>query len=227
MLLRGSLLQPDINFRISFPEVNGSIRNLVDTKIKFLEQNPEQMNQQVASLILFRTFINTNSGLNFQSGVQKTTANTLTEFLTNQASLFFSSLLTDLYQNVGFISGVDFNVNYDINRTVAGTQTNASELVFNVRHRLWNDQWAVSIGANYGNSSAFNPSNSYFNPESIIEWNTPVTGLKVRVYYKGTDGIDGTRHRAGTGVSYRREFNSFSDFKKGLREQKVSSGAIQ
>lgn len=220
MLLKGSLLQPDINFKLGFPDLNGPLRNIVDTKVRFLEKNPEQMNQQVASLILFRTFINSNSNLGLQSGFQSTTFNTFTEFLSNQVSIFVSSLLSEAFENVGFISGVDFNVNYDANKTILGTQTNASEVVFNLRHRLWNDQWAVSIGGNYGNSSAFNKNNSYFNPESVIEWNTPVTGLKMRIYYKGIDGIDGVRHRVGTGVSYRKEFNSLSDFKKGIKEQK-------
>ncbi|MEO6190545.1 MAG: translocation/assembly module TamB domain-containing protein, partial [Saprospiraceae bacterium] len=224
MNMRGSLLKPDINFKLSFPDISGGLRNLLEPKLRYLEQNPEQMNQQVATLILFRTFIGTSSNIGLLSSVRSTGINTISEFLSNQVSIFVSNLLSEAFGKVDFISGVDFNVNYDANKTVYGTQqTNASELAVNLKQRLLNDQLSFSFGGNYGNSSAINPNNSYFNPESIIEWNTPVAGLKMKIYYRGVDGIDGVRRRVGTGVSYRKEFNSLKDLKKGLKEQQIKN----
>ncbi len=224
MNMTGSLLKPDIKFKIGFPELTGTLKNLTDTKVRTLEQNTEQMNQQVASLILFKTFITTNSTLTPLKGVQSTGLNTISEFLSNQLSIFVTNILSEAYGNSNFVSGVDFNFNYDANKTLLGQdQSNASEFVFNVKHRILNDEWAISIGANVGNNAAFAQTN-YFNPESVIEWNTPVPGLKMRIYYRGVTGIDGTRHRVGTGVSYRKEFNSFKDFKKAIKDQRSNDG---
>ncbi|MEP7197365.1 MAG: translocation/assembly module TamB domain-containing protein [Saprospiraceae bacterium] len=224
MIMQGSLLKPDISFKLGLPELTGSLRNWADAKIKILEQNPEEINQQVASLIIFRTFIGTGSKLDNISTVQNTGINTFSEFLSNQISIFASNLLAEAYDKVGIVSGVDVNVNYNPNTIVVGSeQTNASEVVFNIKHHLWNDEWAVSIGGNYGNNSPFNQT-SYFNPESIIEWNTPVPGLKMRMYYKGVEGVDGVRHRLGTGVTYRKEFNSLKELKIGLKEQLTGNG---
>ncbi|MCC6816297.1 MAG: translocation/assembly module TamB domain-containing protein [Saprospiraceae bacterium] len=220
MLMKGSLLKPDITFKLAFPNLSGTLKNYVDTKVRFLEQNPQQLNQQVASLIVFRTFIESNatggnaSQLIGNAGVS-TGISTLSEFLTNQFSIFISNFIYEVfYSNLNVVSGIDFKVNYNPNRSILGVNAsaNSSEWAFNLKHSLWDDEWAVTIGANVGNNSIFNK-NSYFNPESAIEWNTPVEGLKMRIYYRGVDGIDGIRHRVGSGINYRKEFNSLGEIK--------------
>lgn len=225
MIMKGSLLKPDIGFKIGFPYLTGQLRNFTDAKIRVLEQNPQQMNQQVAFLIIFRTFqeSNTNFGSNIISGnaTLNTGVKTISEFLSNQVSIFVSNLLSEVYGSDGVVSGVDVNLNVDPNRTILGAPTNSSEVVFNVKHHLWNDEWAVSIGANFGNNSTLTD-NQYFNPESSIEWNTPVNGLKMRIYYRSVEGIDAFRQRVGIGVNYRKEFNSLSDMKKFLKENNKS-----
>ena len=220
MILTGSLLKPDINFTLSFPELTGSLKTICDNKIRFLEQNPDQLNQQVAALIAFRTFIGTNSNLGLVSGIGNTTINTMSEFLSSQLSIFVTNLLSEAFEDVDFISGVDFNINYDVDKNQLGqTRLNEGAVVFSLKHRLWNDQWAVTLGGNYvSNSTIYG--NTYFNPESVIEWNTPVPGLKMRIYYKGVDSIEGVRHRVGAGVTFRKEFDTLFDFKKGIKEQK-------
>lgn len=220
MILTGSLLKPDINFTLSFPELTGSLKTISDNKIRFLEQNPDQLNQQVAALIAFRTFIGTNSNLGLVSGIGNTTINTMSEFLSSQLSIFVTNLLSEAFEDVDFISGVDFNINYDVDKNQLGqTRLNEGAVVFSLKHRLWNDQWAVTLGGNYvSNSTIYG--NTYFNPESVIEWNTPVPGLKMRIYYKGVDSIEGVRHRVGAGVTFRKEFDTLFEFKKGIKEQK-------
>lgn len=53
----------------------------------------------------------------------------------------------------------------------------------------------------------------------MIEWNTPVKGLKLRIYYKGDESIEGTKHKIGTGISYRKEYDSFLDFQNALKKE--------
>ncbi|HEX5626260.1 MAG TPA: translocation/assembly module TamB domain-containing protein, partial [Saprospiraceae bacterium] len=191
MKLSGSLLKPDIHFDIEMPDLTGLLKNYSDNKLTFLRSNQDQMNQQVFGLLVLRTFL--SSANPFEGGVfgniQATTINTMSEMLSNQFSLFVSSLLSNAFDDVDFISGVDFNIGYDLdNATIGGTKLNEGEVVFSLRHRLWNEQLIVTLGGNYkSNSSIYG--NSYFNPESVIEWNTPVEGLKLRIYYRGDESI--------------------------------------
>ena len=125
------------------------------------------------------------------------------------------------FDDVNFISGVDFNIGYDVtNESVGTTNLNQSEVVFSLKHRLWNDKWIVTLGGNYKSASSTSIyGNSNFNPESVIEWNTPVKGLKLRIYYKADESIEGVKHKIGAGVNYRKEFDSFLDFEGELKEQ--------
>ncbi|MBK9728575.1 MAG: translocation/assembly module TamB domain-containing protein [Saprospiraceae bacterium] len=222
MLLTGSLLKPDIKFDIELPELTGTLKGFADSKIQSLRSNQDQLNQQVFGLLVLRTFLNNNS---FDGGINlsATTINTMSEMLANQFSLFVSSLLSNAFGDVDFISGVDFNIGYDLDNASIGdtkqsTKLNEGEVVFSLKHRLWNDQWVVTLGGNYKSKSAIY-GNSYFNPESVIEWNTPVPGLKLRIYYRGDESIEGVKHKIGTGVNYRKEFDSFYDFNKELKNQ--------
>ncbi len=226
MMLSGSLLRPEISFSIRFPQLIGELRNYTDTKIRLWENNPDQMNQQVFGLLVFGTFLNTNDPLasTFINNLQSTTINTMSEMLTNQFSLFVSNLLSEAFEDVNFISGVDFNVAYDFGgSTIGQTPVEGQEVVFSLRHRLWNDQWAVTLGGNYKSSSVFGSQN-LFNPESVIEWVTPVQGLKLRVYYRGDESIEGLRHRIGAGINYRKEFDNLFDFKRELKSRVQTQG---
>ena len=180
------------------------------------------MNQQVFGLLVFGTFLNTSNP--FQTGIIKNLTssgiNTLSEMLSSQFSLFATNLLSEAFGDVKFISGVDVNVAYDVSEDplLATNRIDQGEFVFSLRDRLWNDKWAVTLGGNYKTSPSLY-GNTNFNPESVIEWNTPVSGLKLRVYYKSDDSFSGVKHKVGSGVTYRREFDSLIDFKNALKDR--------
>ncbi len=224
MLLTGSLLKPNIKFDIDLPELTGDAKNFAETKLRILRANEDQLNQQIFGLLVLRSFINTSNDKGELVGklnIGATTINTLSEMLSNQFSLFVSNLLSNAFDDVDFISGVDFNIGYDLsNENVGTTNLNEGEVVFSLKHRLWNDKWIVTLGGNYKSSSSNSLyGNSYFNPESVIEWNTPVKGLKLRIYYKADESLEGVKHKIGAGVNYRKEFDSFLDFEGELKAQ--------
>ncbi len=220
MLLTGQLLQPNIKFDIDLPELTGNIKNFADTKLRYLRSNEDQLNQQIFGLLVLGSFINSNNTGSVIGNIQATGINTISEMLFNQASLFVSNILSNAFDDVDFISGIDFNIGYDLNKENLGaTGINEGEVVLSVKPRFWNDQLIVTLGGNYrSNSNASLYGNSNFNPESVIEWNTPVKGLKLRVYYKGNESIEGIKHKIGTGINYRKEFDSFLDFEGELRQ---------
>jgi len=218
MLLNGSLLAPDIHFKLRFPDLTGELKGLAESKINTLENNEDLLNQQVFGLLVFGSFIESNNV--FNSGLSGSLTRNFSELLSNQLSIFASNLLSEAWGKNSFISGVDVNVAYDVVKTYNSedVSTNSGEVAISLKHRLLDDQWAVTLGGNYKTNSAIYYSTN-FTPESVIEWNTPVPGLKLRFYYKGEDSYYGVRHKVGSGISFRKEFDSFELFKKSIEEQ--------
>lgn len=222
MMLTGSLLKPNIKFDIDLPELTGDLKNYADYRMRELRENEDQLNQQVFGLLVLRTFISsTNITGDFIGNFNALNIgiNTVSEMLGNQFSLFISNLLSNAVDDVNVISGIDVNIGYELSKNSLGTTAlDEGEIVFSFKPKLWNDKLIFSFGGNYKtNASASLYGNSAFNPESVIEWNTPVKGLKLRVYYKADEYIEGVKHKIGTGINYRKEFDSFSDFEEELK----------
>lgn len=229
MLLTGSLLKPTIQFDIELPDLTGQLKNFTENKIRYLKQNQDQLNQQIFGLLVLGTFLNSTNpwegGL--ISNLNTTATNTVSEMIFTQLSLFMTNLLSNAIDDVNFISGIDVNIGYDRNeQPVSGTSLSGSELVFSLRPRLWNDQFIFTLGGNYKSYSQL-IGNSYFSPESVIEWNTPIQGLKLRVYYRGDESIEGIKHKVGAGINIRKEFDNFFDFKKAVGDKAKSINSNQ
>ena len=224
MGLKGSLLAPLISFDIALPDLQGELKSYVDNKLQTLRNDQEALNRQVFGLVVFGGFFPSQNESGLVNNLSASTVNTLSEFLSSQLSSLVSTLLNDVVDDVQFISGIDVDLAYIQQYEYEGSQPSSfadGEYQFKLRNRLWDDKWVITIGGNYGSQSVFN-SNPYFNPETVIEWNTPVNGLKLRVYYKAEQSFQGQRQRVGGGINYRKEFDSFLDFRKALREK--SSG---
>ena len=227
MNLKGSLLAPKISFDISFPELTGELKSIVDNKMRAISSDPQELNQQVFGLVVFGGFMPLETGKGPQvANLGNSTINTLSELFSNHLSSIVSNLLNDLVEDVDFISGIDFDIAYSQTLGLKGNQVQTNsfqdgEYQFSFRNRLWDDRWVVTIGGNYS-SQSFISNDPYFNPDAVIEWNTPWNGLKLRVYYRGEDSIQGQKQKVGGGIRYRKEFDSFLNFKKAFQERKSS-----
>jgi len=225
MILTGSLLQPLIAFDIDVPELVGEVKTYTENKLQIMRSDPNELNRQVFGLVVFGSFLPPQDQANaLATNIGASTVNTFSEYLSNQLSIFVSRLLNNLVDGVDFISGVDVDLNY-IQRYDIQSKSNTitdGEYQFRLKNRLWNDRWVVTIGGNYGSQSISAEGNPYFNPETVVEWNTPVRGLKLRVYYRGEDSLQGQRQRVGGGVRYRKEFDSFSEFINAIKTKDQS-----
>ena len=227
MGLSGSLMSPRITFEIDMPNLVGELNTYVNNKLSSLENDQDQLNQQVFGLVVFGSFLPSTQQTALVSNIGASTINTLSEFLSTQLSFFVSSLLNDVVDDVKFISGIDFDLAYvqqQYNLESSGRQTSFSEgeYQFRFKNRLWNDKWIITVGGDYGSQSIFN-NDPYFNPETVIEWNTPVNGLKLRIYYRAEQSFQGQSQRVGGGIRYRKEFDNFFDFKKALKDVDAES----
>lgn len=226
MNLSGELLKPSVGFDIQFPRVPNELRNYTDSKLRILRQDQNEMNRQVFGLIVIGQFLPSQNALQGQElaiGI-----NTLTEMLSQQLSLYLTGLVSEWLTEDGLISGIDFDIAYSY---IQGTDINdpdqlyrANELQVRLKNYLFEDRLAVNVGGNFdltGGNYLTGTANSgvFFAGDLSVEYMlTQDQTLKVRFYQSTEPEIGGgRRNRTGLGLSFRREFDTFEEFIKGMR----------
>lgn len=214
LLLQGELFSPDIYFSLDFPSLQaGELKNLVDNKLGVLQRDQNEMNKQVFGLIVVGQFL--PSDLSFDS--DQVIFNTVSEYFSNQLSLLFDKLFGELIGE----DRLDFDIAYRRYSTIGtvGEQDGPSTgdaVEFYVRSDFWNDRLNVQIGGNveFGEGATAIYNGTFFGQDVAIEYDINKSGdLKIRLY--GTRGPDiggDERIEIGTGLSWRREYNSFKEF---------------
>lgn len=143
LTLSGRLEQPEISLDIQIPELqSSSLVNPVETRLRDIRQNANELNNQVFGLILFDNFIiadNTSSGFN----------NFGSNLALSSISNLISNQLNNFAQNI--IKGVDVNINvssYDSQYVNQGEGGNITEVGLNVSKQLFNDRLSISATGN-------------------------------------------------------------------------------
>ena len=220
--LTGSLQKPDIHFDFEFPPNSEPGQDYItQKKLVDYKNDPNEMNKQVASLLLFNTFISNNQ--NFLSG-----ANTIS-LATNTIGGIVSNLLTNLFnkQLEKATNGV-LSTYFDINSSL-DLQNKAALLQASVKAGLkilLSNRLIVLIGGNldYNNPYAQLAKKGLITPDITIEWLLNKDG-SLRVVGFNRTSIDltaGQRNRSGISLSYRKDFDKLSEiFKKQKRQQEI------
>lgn len=223
MILSGPMLQPEINFDITFPTLAGEIKNYTDSKLRLVRQDQNELNRQVFGLLVIGGFLpNQNSGIQGSQGIVGIN-NTVSELLTNQLSIYLTEILSDVFTDVDFISGVDFTIDYNIyeadNQNI---QLYGTEIELGTKFDLFNDRFSLDVGGSYVDQGG-----QYFSGDLILEYYiTKNRRLKARFYRLSDQTIQGRRDKTGFGLTLRREFDSFSEFVEGMKRsaKKVRDG---
>jgi hypothetical protein len=229
MNLTGELMNPQINFDIQFPQLIGQLKSFTDSKLRILRQDQNEMNRQVFGLLILGQFLPANFSLQGQElalGI-----NTLTEMLSQQLSLYLTELVSEWLQEDGLISGIDFDIAYNY---VQGTDVvsedpnqlyRTNEVQVRLKNYLFNDRLSVNVGGDIemtdgGTYPGVDPdAGVFFAGDLAIEYVlSKDRTLKIRFYQSTEPEIGGgRRNQTGLGLSYRKEFDSFREFLKGLR----------
>jgi len=161
--------------------------------------------------------------------------NTLSEFVSNQLSIYLTELLSEVFTDVGFISGVDFNINYNVyqadelNLNGAQVVRTGSELQLNLNNNLFNDRLSVNLGGNIdwgGGGGARSNNGAFLAGDVVIEYVlTKNRRFKVRFYQLTDLTLEGRRNKVGFGLSYRREFDTFKEFLGGMKKAALKTVA--
>ncbi|TVR88988.1 MAG: hypothetical protein EA411_03525 [Saprospirales bacterium] len=218
MLLQGYLNNPEINFTINFPNLTGQLRTLTDRKILDLEDNPDEMNRQVFALVVIGGFL--PSSFNIETSVAAIT-NTVNEWLSTQLSLYLSDLLSNAFEDVGFISGIEMDVGYVLPTgefVEAGRiDTRQSEVRVGLRPSLFDDRIQLDVGGNYVRESFFS-NEPFLAPYGTVEYFiTPDRRWRLRMTTNYDYVAEGRRNRHSLGISFRREFDTIEEFMQGIR----------
>ncbi|MEL7159307.1 MAG: translocation/assembly module TamB domain-containing protein, partial [Bacteroidota bacterium] len=224
--LNGLLTQPDINFDLRFPTLDGQLETYANNKRRLLLLDQNELNRQVFGLIVAGQFL--PSDLSF-SGTDAA-INTVSEWLSSYFSLLLNDLLKNAFGEDAFISSFEFDLAYNTYRNSGFETTNdgrSSAFEFSFR-RDFNNRWTLRGDVNVLNNQLPGVGNSgtFVGNDVVIEYVlNDSRSLKLRVYQRLEPDIAGGRRlQVGTGLSWRREFDTlrefFAGFRKDVRQQR-------
>jgi len=196
IVLTNELLNPDIKFRISIPDLDPDIQRQVFAELD--TTNAAMMNQQMISLLVLGTFsFNNASNINLAGSYYGIIANQLSNMLSQISDVFdigvnykpgdavsqqeFEvALSTQLFDDRLTIDG-NFGMTYD------RSQQSASNLVgdINIGYKLTPDgRWVLKV----------------FNHSNVNSW------------YNSSNYDQISPYTQGVGIAFRKEFNNISEF---------------
>lgn len=207
------LFSPDIKFMLNFPTIDATAR----ARINNLLSDEMELNRQVFSFLLFRTFVtpqiyNASGGGVTAGGAA---ASTGSELLSNQVSNFLNSY-------VGNLTGMQ-DLNLGLNYRT-GSQNTGDAVDLALSKQLFNNK--VSIDGNFGVNNSQTSKNSSGIIDVNIEYKLTEDGrYRVKGFNRSNDNTQitttGGPYTQGIGLFYREEFDSFNElFKRYLSKIK-------
>lgn len=231
MLLAGELFSPEIKFDLDFPNLKNELKSYVESKLKVVREDKNELNRQVFGLIVLGGFLPSNASFDEGGLVVGTGLNTLTELLSNQFSLYFSDFLSQMVGDKGVISSIDVDLNYrlaDFNSIDLGnlnTFNNNNEVQLGVRNGLFDDRVIISGNVNFDDVNGGGLNTGEFE----VEWKMTDNGRwRMRVFSRTEENFattgqagNGTNiFRSGASISYTREFDSFKELWRDVQRKK-------
>ncbi|MEO6541317.1 MAG: translocation/assembly module TamB domain-containing protein, partial [Ferruginibacter sp.] len=215
--LTNTLKAPKIAFEFEIPQNKQTDYSkdpvLLENLKKFSKDENEQ-NRQVASLLLFNTFINDNNGsfgastASFLSG---TAGQVISGFLNNQLTKVFQKLFKD----PTITPYISFNSNYNLTSTELINALEASGN-FGFKKAYINGRLVVSLGGNIDYNNPYillaRNTNVLLTPDITIEYLLTKDGKLRIVGFNRTvvDATLGQRNRTGVRLSYSRDFDKLT-----------------
>lgn len=205
MYLTDKLMKPTVKFDIQLPNADDQMRNLLKSQIV----SEDDLNRQVFSLVLFRTFLPSFQG-----------ATDIGNVSSNGFELVSSQLSNMLSQ---FSKDVNIGVNYNQGDGNTGDQVNV-----NLSTQLFNDR--VSIDGSVGTMGGAAAANAVNATNMVGEFNIEVKvtedgAIRIKVFNRSNQYLLVTNdvpYTQGIGVFYRREFDHFEEILPGKRKAKAN-----
>jgi len=205
--LKGNLLNPEIGFDLNFPDNNALLGNnasALENSMRRLRAEPELMQQQVVSLMLFGRFAPAtgiapaNNNQNINTGFN----NTVSDLISAQASNLISKVIP------GFDVSADFQT--------ANSETQRTRTILTASKKLLNERLEIQTsfsldGQAIGNSNIMGQYN--ITPDGNLKfraYNRSSTNGGVYSYGQVSSAYNQNIITQGVGLYYRKEFDSFN-----------------
>ncbi len=218
--LSGNLMKPQIQFDFEFPPNSDIADDYITQKALIdLKKNENEMNKQVASLLLFNTFISNNQNFLSGSNTISLAANTIGGIVSNMLTNLFNKQLEKATNGV-LSTYFDINSNLDLQNKAALVQASVQAgLKISLSERL-----VVLLGGNidYNNPYAQLARKGLITPDISIEWLLNKDGsLKVVGFNRtSVDLTLGQRNRSGVSLTYQKDFDKLSEIFRRNRVKK-------
>jgi len=219
--LRGDLFKPDISFSLDFPP--GSPPNS-DATISYIIQkqildNENELNKQVAFLVVFNSFAPTETGssLYLNSG-RDLFVNSISDFLSGQINRVLNNILSNKLKIPGLY--VNFSGSLYDPRGVSNTFNYGTNLSLSVGKTLFNNRVVLTFEGNYDVPLT---STSQVSSDLLTNVTTEFLinksgSIRASIFYKenvdlltGYSNSAGKSKKYGTSLSYRKDFNRLGD----------------
>ncbi len=207
--MTGDLQRPDLAFDIQMPDLDGDIRNLVDTKLSLIRQDENELNRQVFGLIVIGQFLPSFTELQATS----VGFNTISELFSNQFSYLLTELFTSLAGTDGALSGIDVDINLQNNTSLGDGRFGTNDLQTSLRTYFFEDRLEIGLGVSIGDDGSQGGQGTLTAGKFEVSYAlSDDRRLRLKTFASTNVDIGNrNRNRAGVGLSWRREFNSFSE----------------
>ena len=235
--LRGDLFAPRITFDLDFPpDSPPNTDQSVSFLINQIKANENELNKQVAFLVVFNSFAPSEAGssLNLYSGVD-IVVNSISGFLSSQINTALNNFLSKQLKIPGLyvnFSGSLYNPN-PFSEEETGLGYNRSNINVSLGKAFFNDRFIITFEGNLDvplsdQTSSLQPLRSDFLKNVTTEWLINKSGtIRATFFYRenvdfltgNTTSGNGKSRKYGASLAYRRDFNKFSDLFR--RKKKV------
>ena len=218
---------------------NSSLKNdpLVLNLLRQIENDENELNKQVAFLIIFNSFgpmssstsTNTLSGQVYEGIVANSISGVISSALNKQFSNIVQKLFNDESIKVNFNAQL-YNGSYllDNNNNTNSFNIDRTNLNLSLAKSLFNERLTFTFGSavDFGLTAAQArvTNNLQFLPDITAEWKLRPDGkLLLSFFYRDTynyQSVSGKQNRSGVSISARTDFERFSDLWKGDRKKK-------
>jgi hypothetical protein len=201
--MKNTLMKPEISFELEFPTISDNVRS----QISSILSDEAELNRQVFSFLLFRSFIPPviygTAGGGVSAG--NAAASTGSELLSNRVS----GLLDGLVGN--FDKDLQVGVNYR-----PGSQSNSDEVLINVNRNFLDDK--LTVDGNFGAGTSTGSSKNIIGDVNV-EYKLSKDGRYKLKGFNRTNDITqqantGGPYTQGLGLFFREEFDTWNDLYK-------------
>lgn len=220
--LTGEMQKPDINFNMTFPQLQGALKSYAESKLRILQQDPNELNKQAFGLIVIGSFLPTDIGV---SQIRSGGINTLTETASNVVSNMLNKLVKE------YVAGLDIQVGYNYYQVDLVDPSKplaiGSGQQFRARSSYaFNDRFSISGGVDvnqgeYVQTLSSNNSNVFVGGDFYLDYDfSEDRRLKLRISYIRDQDIQGKRDKPAIGIRFQQEFDTVDEFLKSLKLRK-------